>query len=177
MVKNILITGIPGCGKTTLIKEILNCVNVKKFGFYTEEIKEKGRRIGFKIFTLSGKEGILAHISFNTPYKVSKYYVSVENLENIAVCEIERGLLERNCLIVIDEIGKMELFSEKFKKVILSAFESQNKILATIMLKPHPFCDIIKMRKDTKVYILDKINLNKIKEEILSNLRIDFKTT
>ncbi|MCM8804314.1 MAG: NTPase [Candidatus Omnitrophica bacterium] len=171
MVKNILITGLPGTGKTTLIKEIIANLRGEKIGFFTEEIKEKGIRVGFKIITLSGKEGILSHKDFISPYKISKYYVSIDNLENIGVAEIEKGLYLKNCLIVIDEIGKMELFSEKFKKIVISLFESPNKVLATIMYKPNPFCDIIKKRKDTKIYILEKINFNRIKEEILSYLK------
>ena len=170
MVKNILITGLPGCGKTTLIKEISSSVNIEKVGFYTEEIREKGKRVGFKILTFSGKEGILAHINFNTPYKVSKYFVSIENLESIAVAEIEKGLLFENCLIIIDEIGKMELFSEKFKKIVISAFESPNKVLATIMLKSDPFCDNIKKRKDTEIFILERKNYNEIKEKLKTML-------
>lgn len=171
MAKNILITGLPGCGKTTLIKEIINSIEGEKAGFYTEEIREKGLRIGFKIITLSGKAGILAHKDFLTPYKVSKYYVSVENLENIAIPEIEKGLSLKNSLIFIDEIGKMELFSEKFKKIVISAFESPNRVIATIMFKPNPFCDLLKKRKDTEIFILEKTNYREIKEEILSNLK------
>lgn len=171
MVKNILITGLPGCGKTTLVKEIVSNLNIEKFGFFTEEIREKGNRVGFKIITLSGKEDILAHKNLITPYRVSKYFVSIENLENIGVYEIEKGILLKNCLIVIDEIGKMELFSEKFRKVVISAFESKNKVLATIMYKPNPFCDTIKKRKDTKIYILEKTNYEEIKKEIITNLK------
>lgn len=166
MVKNILITGLPGCGKTTLIKEISSSINIEKVGFYTEEIKEKGKRIGFKILTFTGREGILAHINFNSPFRVSKYYVSIENLENIGIAEIEKGLLLKNCLIIIDEIGKMELFSEKFKKIVISAFESPNKVLATIMLRPETFCDKIKKRKDTVLFIIERKNYNEIKEKV-----------
>ncbi|MCS7180414.1 MAG: AAA family ATPase, partial [bacterium] len=138
----------------------------------TEEIREKGERVGFKIITLSGKEGILAHKDLITPYKVSKYFVSIENLENIGVIEIEKGILLKNCLIVIDEIGKMELFSVKFKKVVIDAFESKNKLLATILYKPNPFCDALKQRKDTKIYTLERTNFNRIKEEILYTLTL-----
>lgn len=165
-IKNILITGLPGCGKTSLIKDIISHINVEKFGFFTEEIKEKGKRVGFKIITLSGKESILSHINLDSPFKVSKYSVSITNLEGIGVKEIEEGL-KKDCIIVVDEIGKMELFSEKFKKVILNALESKNKFLGTIMFKSNAFCDEIKNRHDTKVFILERNNYKKIKEEIL----------
>lgn len=169
--KNLLITGLPGCGKTTLVKDLVNNIKLRKVGFYTEEIREKNVRVGFKIVTLSGKETILSHKDLIiSPYKVSKYFVSIENLENFAVKEIEKGIILENCLIVIDEIGKMELISEKFKKVVISALESQNKVLATIMYKSDPFCDKIKKRKDTQLFVLEKENFMTIKEKILQSL-------
>jgi nucleoside-triphosphatase len=166
MIKNIFITGLPGCGKTTLIKEILKELKIPAKGFFTEEIRKEGERIGFKIVTLSGKEGILAERGFRSPYKVSKYGVILKDLEEIGIKEIEEGL-KGNFLIVVDEIGKMELFSSKFKEVILKALDSKNKIFGTIIEKENPFCDKIKQRKDTKVFYLTRENREKVKKEIL----------
>jgi nucleoside-triphosphatase len=166
MVKNIFITGLPGCGKTTLIKEILKELKIPAKGFFTEEIRKGKERIGFKIVTLNGKEGILAEKGFKSPYRVSKYGVILKDLEEIGVREIEEGL-KGDFLIVIDEIGKMELFSIKFREIILKALDSKNKILGTIMLKPNPFCDKIKQRKDTNVFYLTRENREKVKKEIL----------
>lgn len=165
MIKNIFVTGPPGCGKTTLIKEILKDLKIKTRGFFTQEIREKGERIGFKIVTLEGKEGILAKKGLKSNYKVSKYGVAIENLERLGLKEIEEGLKE-NCILVVDEIGKMELFSLKFKEAILKALDSKNKVLGTIMLKPNLFCDKIKQRKDTKVFYLQREHKEKIKGEI-----------
>jgi nucleoside-triphosphatase len=165
MIKNILITGLPGCGKTTLIKEVLKELRIPARGFFTEEIREGGERIGFKIMTLNDKEGILAKKEFKSPYKVSKYGVNLKDLEEIGVEEIEEGLKE-NSLIVVDEIGKMELFSQKFKEIISKALNSKNKVLGTIMLKSNSFCQKIKIRRDTKIFYLEKKEKGKIKKEI-----------
>lgn len=176
MIKNIFITGLPGCGKTTLIKEILKELKIPARGFFTQEIREGGERIGFEIVTLSGKKGILAKKGFESPYKVSKYGVNLKDLEEIGVKEVEEGLKE-DCLIVVDEIGKMELFSMKFREIISKALDSKNKVLGTIMLAPYrirsgaglkenPFCDRIKERKDTKVFYLNKENRERVKKEI-----------
>jgi nucleoside-triphosphatase len=171
MIKNIFITGLPGCGKTTLIKEILKELKILAKGFFTEEIRKEGERIGFKIVTLSGKEGILAEKGFKSPYRVSKYGVILKDLEEIGVREIEEGL-KGDFLIVVDELGKMELFSNKFREVILRALDSQkNKILGTITLKSNPFCDKIKQRKDTKILYLTRENRERIKKEILELFR------
>jgi nucleoside-triphosphatase len=166
MIKNIFITGPPGCGKTTLVKEILKELKIPAKGFFTEEIRKEGERIGFKIVTLNGKVGILAEKGFKSPYKVSKYGVILKDLEESGVKEIEEGL-RGDFLIVIDEIGKMELFSSKFREVILKALDLKNKILGTIMLKENQFCDKIKQRKDTKVFYLTRENREKVKKEIL----------
>lgn len=170
MIKNILITGEPGCGKTTLIKEILKELKVEARGFFTEEIREGKERIGFKIVTLSKKEGILAEKGIKSPFRVSKYGVKIKELEKIGVKEIEEAI-KKDCLIVVDEIGKMELYSEKFKKAITSALESKNIVLATIMLKPNSFCDRIKKRKDGRVFYLRKENFDEIKSKVKNLLQ------
>jgi len=164
-IKNIFITGKPGCGKTTLIKEILKKLKSKISGFYTEEIREKGERIGFKIKTLDKKEGILAHINLKSRYQLGKYKVNLKDLEEIGVLAIKRAIKEKK-IVLIDEIGKMELFSEKFKSAVLKALNSENKVLAAIMLKKNPFCDKIKKRKDTKTFYLKRENFEEIKRKL-----------
>jgi len=172
MAKNILITGKPRCGKTTLIIEILKESDLDAEGFYTSEIREKGIRKGFKVITLDGEEGILAHINIESPYRVSKYQVNIKDLEEIGVNSI-LDALQKNKIIIIDEIAKMELFSKKFKKAVIAALDSKNKILGTIMLKPNPSCDEIKKRKDTKIFYLTKANREKIKKEIINLLEFN----
>ena len=170
MIKNIFITGLPGCGKTSLVIAILKELKLNASGFYTEEIREKGTRKGFKIITLDGREGILAHVNVKSPYQVSKYKVNIEDLEKLGVKSI-LDTLNQNKVIIIDEVGKAEMYSEKFKKAVEAALDSKNKILGTIMLKPNPFCDKIKRRQDTKVFYLMKENFKEIKEEIINLLK------
>jgi len=164
-IKNILLTGKPGCGKTTLIKQIIEELGLDAGGFYTLEIRRGGKREGFKIITLDGKEGLLAHVNIRSPYRVSKYGVDIKNLEEIGVKSI-LDALEKNKVIVIDEIGKMELFSEQFRNAVLAALDSQSKVLATIMLAANPFADEIKKRQDVKLFYLTPENRKKVKEEI-----------
>ncbi len=169
MIKNIFITGKPGCGKTTLIKEILKELKIPAQGFFTEEIREKGKRVGFKIKTLNQKEGILAHKDLKSQFRVSKYGVNLKDLEEIGVKELEKGL-EKEHLLIVDEIGKMELFSQRFKDIILRSLESKNKVLGTIMIKENPFSKKIKKRRDTKIFYLTPENKKRIKKEILKIL-------
>lgn len=166
-IKNIFITGLPGVGKTTLVKEILEILKLEASGFYTVEIREKGQRKGFKIFSLDGKEGILAHTEIKSHFRVSKYKINLKDLEEIGVKSILDGLKEKK-LIVIDEIGKMELKSGRFKEAVKLALNSENRILGTIMFKDNDFTRRIKRRKDTKIFYLTKENREAVKKEIIS---------
>ena len=80
-----MLTGRPGCGKTTLIKRVVNKLNLPSGGFYTEEIRECGERLGFKIITLDGDEAVLAHVNFKTPQRVGKYGLDLSGLQTIGV--------------------------------------------------------------------------------------------
>ena len=103
---NILVTGPPGCGKSTVIEKVVNRMEEPVGGFFTREIKESGRRVGFSITTLDGREGILAHKNIRSQFRVGKYGVNIEDLDSIAVSAIIPT--QREQVIVIDEIGKME---------------------------------------------------------------------
>lgn len=170
MVKNILITGKPGCGKTSLIREIIQELNLNAGGFFTQEIRERGVRRGFKIITLNGKEGILADVTITSPYRVSKYKVNIKDLEKIGVKSILEAL-KKNKIIIIDEIGKMEMFSEKFKKAVISALSSKNLVLGTIKLMPDSFTTKIKTRSDTKIFHLTLENRKEVKLAIINLLK------
>jgi len=166
---NILITGRPGIGKTSVILKVVQQFPGKMGGFITREIKRSGKRIGFELETLDGKKGILAHIDVKSPYKVSKYRVNIEDLEKIGVKSINNAM--KDCeLIVIDEIGKMELFSTYFKNAVLEALSSDVKVLATITRSNLPFVNGIKERKDVKILEVIIKNREYLHKEILHSL-------
>jgi nucleoside-triphosphatase len=141
----ILLTGAPGVGKTTVVREVARLLGPKAAGFYTEERREGHRRVGFDIITLDGRRATLSHVNKKSKCKVGKYGVDVPSLDSVAVSAIEHAVA-RNKIIIIDEIGKMELFSEKFREAVVRAFDSPNPTLAVIMLKPNPFADSIKQK-------------------------------
>lgn len=129
----IFITGLPGCGKTFLIRKIVEEFKdkIKISGFFTEEIREKGKRIGFKIVDIStGKSGILAGIDIKGP-KISKYGVNLKALKEIGI----KAIRKESQLVVIDEIGAMELLSEKFREEIKNLMNSNKNLLATLHRK------------------------------------------
>jgi len=172
---NYLITGPPRCGKTTLIMRIrqVDSLSAKVSGFITEEVRERGERIGFKLISLSEKkEGFLAKKDFPSPFRVGRYGVNIEDLENIGCSAIEKGLLSGK-VIFIDEIGKMELFSAKFRKILLDALDSPLKVLASIMERHNDFADNIKRRSDVKLIRLNRSNFEQIFGEVKDWLTVE----
>ncbi|GAG28612.1 unnamed protein product, partial [marine sediment metagenome] len=89
---NVLLTGRPGIGKTTLIKKLIEASSLSKGGFYTKEVREEGQRVGFSLTTLDGKESLLAHIKIKSPYRVGRYGVDINTFEAIGVESIIKAI-------------------------------------------------------------------------------------
>jgi nucleoside-triphosphatase len=167
MNRALLLTGKPGTGKTALIKEAIATTKVRGGGFYTEEIRTGGIRQGFRIITLDGQEAVLAHVNISSPYQVSKYKVDIDSLNRVGVSALRQALKESD-LILIDEIGKMELLSPQFREAVTQAIGSGKKVLGTIMLNPHPFADEIKRRPEVKTLLVTRDNRDEVMGEVLN---------
>jgi nucleoside-triphosphatase len=161
MKKAYLLSGEPGCGKTTIIKEALSKVNESAGGFYTEEIRSQGVRQGFRIITIDGKSAILAHVGVGSPYRVSKYGVDTGSMDEVAIPALREAIVNKD-IVVIDEIGKMELFSSSFKEAVINALESKKKVLGTIMLASHPWADKIKERPEVEIIKVTRFNRSEV---------------
>jgi len=162
--KNILVTGPPRCGKTTLIEKIASRIDLPLTGFFTREMRDKGRRRGFSIVTVGGTVGMLAHENTKSRIRVGKYYVNLEDLERIAVPSMRPTSAEE--VIVVDEIGKMECHSELFRDTLIRGLDSPNAIIGSIALKGGDFIRKIKGRADVEIVMVSETNRNDLAESL-----------
>lgn len=161
-----LITGEPGVGKTTLVKKVLERIpSVEAAGFHTAEIRSGGTRVGFELIGLNGKRRTLAHVDFAGPQRVGKYGVDTPGFEAFLN---ELNLFDPKVeLIVLDEIGKMELFSDLFKTLVREIVNSNRRLLAAIALRGGGIILEIKQRPDVYLLKATKANRDRLPEEIL----------
>ncbi len=161
-----LLTGRPGTGKTSLIKQVVAQMKGKAGGFYTEEMRSHGVREGFRLVTLDGEEVILAHVNIHSPYRVSKYGVDIDGLERVGVPALYKAAQQCD-LVVIDEIGRMELFSANFREAVSRMIDSGKRVLGTIMLNPNPWTDAIKRQPQVNLITVTRDNYRLVLEELL----------
>lgn len=163
--RNILLTGPPGCGKSTIIEKIVQRINLPCTGFFTREIRERGRRVGFSIDTLDGRRGIMAHIDIRSRYRVGKYGVNLQGVDTIAVSSMVAE--NDNVVVVVDEIGKMECFSAMFRQTLLRVLASPNTVVGSIALKGDSFINAIKNRPDIRLIRVFEKNRDLLAEDVL----------
>ena len=164
-----LITGKPGVGKTRLVQKIIKRMrSVNMAGFYTVEIRSKGSRLGFELRGLNGGYRTLAHVKIDSQYRVGRYGVDIDGFEEfLMTVDLLNPHLE---LIVIDEIGKIELFSNRFRTLVCDALNSDKQVLASIPIKGNEFIREIKQRVDTHLFEVTHGNRDHLLEKIVEEL-------
>jgi nucleoside-triphosphatase len=144
-----LLTGRPGAGKTTVVRAVATRLGARAGGFYTQEIREKGRRTGFRLIALDGPTGMLAGVNVSSRYRVGRYRVCLDDLESVGVESLWRALAQPDvAAVIVDEIGKMELFSSAFREAVSAALDGSKPVVATIMAGSQPWVDAVKARPD-----------------------------
>ena len=168
--KNRFITGLPGCGKTTLFKKLAEELrHLWPVGFYTEEIREAGVRKGFGLRSLDGRQGVLAHVSFSGGSRVGKYGVDVAGFEKF-LGEVSLGGPKAG-LVMIDEIGRMECLSRLFQRLVREILDSDRLLVATIAQRGGGLIEDVKRREDVRIYTLTLQNREAVLETILAELQ------
>jgi len=167
----LLLTGPPGVGKTTIIHTVLSGIKIKAGGFYTHEMREGGQRVGFALKTLDGEHGILAHVDYQGRHRVGRYGVDLALFEAMALPALERALRARE-LIVIDEIGKMELFSRRFQEMVLRVLDQDEQhLLGVIHEGRGSFAESIRQRDDVEIITVSHDNRDGLPARLIARLQ------
>lgn len=158
----ILLTGNPGVGKTTVLLKVvedLKARGCKVGGMVSCEVRSCGTRVGFEVLDLSnGRRGWLAHVNQKSGPQVGRYRVNLADLDSVGA-EAIVSAVENSDIVVIDEIGPMELFSESFRKAVRKAVESRKPVLAVVHWKARDtLIDEVKRREDAETHVVTSEN-------------------
>ena len=167
MGQTLLLTGRPGIGKTTIIKAVIAQLGDRAGGFYTEEILGPGGRKGFRLITLDGQAAIIAHVDFKSRSQVGRYGVKVDVIDQLGAGAV-RSAMDHRPIVIIDEIGKMELFSSPFQSAVLKAVSGPKIVLATAMLGEQPWLLALKSLPNVTVWEVTKLNRTRLVEQVLN---------
>ena len=166
----LLLTGVPGVGKTTVIKGVAEAFSSHTLaGFYTEEIRLKGVRQGFRLLGFDGSQCVIAHVDFSSSYRVGKYGV------NLAVFDeaVERLLAARagTELILVDEIGKMECLSARFVSLMRVLLASETPLVATVGHKGEGFIAEVKRRYGCPLWEITRTNRDAMPQQVVQTVQ------
>jgi nucleoside-triphosphatase len=165
----ILLTGPPQCGKTTVLCRVAEGFPGRVSGFYTQEVRERGRRVGFEIITLDGEQAWLSHVDFPGPHRVGKYGVNLDNLHRVALPAMEaRPGVD---LIMVDEIGKMECLSRRFIDAMERLWAAPAPLLATVAQKGGGYIQAIKAKPEARLLTVTPGNRDDLPGRLLALLR------
>lgn len=164
-IKNLLLTGPPGCGKTTVICRLVECLHdIRLAGFYTEEIREQGQRVGFEAVSLSGRRALLAHVRSRSRHRVGRYGVEPGLLEPLVREELA-GAGEPD-VFLIDEAGKMEMLCPAFVETIPRLLDSATPVVLTVAQKGRGLIARVKTRADIRLVTVTEQNRDGLPEEL-----------
>jgi len=177
MSENILLTGKPRIGKTTIIQKFVQRCPVTVGGFFTSEIRERGERVGFTIEAIRSWESenqdgstekyraVMAHKNSRSPHRVGRYGVNISSIETVGIAALSDAI-KRAKIIVIDEIGRMEMYSPLFQKEVLNVLDCPLPVLGVIQVKRNPFLDSIRNRADVTVIQVTSENRDALPERL-----------
>jgi nucleoside-triphosphatase len=167
------VDGRPGAGKTTALSrlsQLLRDADIPLCGFLTKELRHGRSRVGFEIETFDGERGVLAHVKLAGPPRVGRYGIDLEAFERVALPAVGRPRQE--CVVLIDELGKMELASKRFREAVVALFDHPVPIVASVQMSRHPITDALKRRADVETLRLTASNRDRLPGELAERLGV-----
>ena len=164
--KNLLLTGCPGCGKTTVLERVAAQLgDLRLAGFLTLEIREHGQRVGFEAVGLGGQRAILAHVQFRSLVSVGRYGVEPDRLVPLVHEELSRPVGAVDAYL-IDEIGKMECHCPQFVATMKKLLGEAIPVVATVALRGSGFIAEVKKRPNVQIVEVTNGNRQTLPEQI-----------
>ncbi|MFF3627434.1 nucleoside-triphosphatase [Streptomyces sp. NPDC002164] len=177
MATRILLEGRPGSGKTTAIRRLAELLHARPAtGFTTQEIREGGTRVGFALETLAGRRAVLAHVDLPGPPRVGRYGVDLEVMERLALPSLSwppptpTATPAPGRLVLIDELGKMELAHRPFQDAVRALFAADSDVVATVQAQHGPLTDALKHRTDIELLQVTPANRDTLPERLAARL-------
>ena len=167
----LLLEGRPGIGKTTVARRLLPLLQeagVPVAGFTTGELRTSRRREGFVVEAVSGAREVLAHVDLPGPPRVSRYGVDLATFERVALPALRTP--RTGGVVVVDELGKMELASAAFCEAIVELLGRDVGVVATVHLARHRFTDALKRRPDIRVVRVTDETRDALPEQLMDDL-------
>jgi nucleoside-triphosphatase len=153
----LLLTGPPGVGKTSVIRRVAAGLAGRTLGgFTTEEIREKGQRVGFRLETFGGASIVLAHVDIRSPHRVGRYGVDVSAFDRVVDSAFDSAPGAE--VTLVDEIGKMECLSPHFVGAMERLLEQGVPLIATVAQKGTGLIERVKRRKDVELREITREN-------------------
>jgi nucleoside-triphosphatase len=168
----ILLYARPGAGKSTVARRLTDRLRedgIPVTGFITEEIRERGRRLGFSVERLGGERGVLAHVDLPGPPRVGRYGVDLAAFERVAIPALEEASEDE--VAIVDELGKMELASDAFREALAGLLDRPVPVVATVQSASHAFTDVLKRRRDVETMRVTTANRDELPELLAARLR------
>lgn len=160
----LLLTGAPGVGKTTVIRgAVASLSGTRLSGFYTEELRREGVRLGFRLVTFDGRSAVIAHVDHRGGPRVGKYGVDVAAIDLFA----RSALTTPADVYLVDEIGKMECLSDAFVETMRRLLDSGRPVVATIGQRGSGFIAEVKRRADVELWQVTRANRDAMPDEVL----------
>ena len=167
--RHILIVGRNGVGKSTLIRSLLEIVNIPVYGVITK--KEPPRTDGYApvFIHLYGEERTYSDDNCIGICREGSSIAYPEVFDRFSM----KMQFPNEGVIVLDELGFMESRAERFTGAVLRILDKAPFVIAAVRDKDTPFLNAVRNHPCADVYHIDELNRDELRENLRNRLSVD----